>query len=245
MCPTDLKTVSSDAVHARAHSLHVLSLTLSHFHADDPVTRPEAPAQRSSSSGAQPATRARSTAFINGAATPLRNVRTIGAALVDVNGQNAAISLRDSATQLALLDRLARTTRVAANFGERLGRLRYVESRLAELAQFEDDSLREGEEEMLQRIEALDPAEGELDLLRATLRRLDGRASAVQECSEADSIIGGRTPRLLVSCWHSCWAAFSIDITRSVQGQSPRSVTYATQAQSTQAHRSLHNALAQ
>jgi hypothetical protein len=40
-------------------------------------------------------------------ATSLRVLRALGAALVDTNGQHAAIGLKDADTQLALLDRIA------------------------------------------------------------------------------------------------------------------------------------------
>ena len=53
----------------------------------------------------------RSKCYVNGAATPLKILRQIGSSLVDVNGQNASTALRSSATQLALLDRIAGTLR--------------------------------------------------------------------------------------------------------------------------------------
>ena len=101
------------------------------------------------------ATCARSAAFINGAATPLRNARTLGAALVDVNGQNAAAALRSHSTQRALLDRLARAAPMAAQCATLLRRLTRLRGRIAELAELEDEELRRGEEAALHRIEAL------------------------------------------------------------------------------------------
>jgi DNA repair protein RecN (Recombination protein N) len=49
----------------------------------------------------------RSRVLINGAASSLRVLRALGALLADVNGQHASLALRDSATQLQLLDRIA------------------------------------------------------------------------------------------------------------------------------------------
>lgn len=102
-----------------------------------------------------PASCVRSAVFINGAATPLRNARTLGAALVDVNGQNAAAALRSRSTQRTLLDRLARAAPLAAQCAGELHRLTRLRGRIVELSQLEDEELRQGEEEALARIEAL------------------------------------------------------------------------------------------
>jgi DNA repair ATPase RecN len=48
----------------------------------------------------------RSRVLINGVASSLRVLRALGALLADVNGQHASLALRDSATQLQLLDRI-------------------------------------------------------------------------------------------------------------------------------------------
>lgn len=92
------------------------------------------------------ATGVRSTVFINGAATPLRNARALGAALVDINSQNAAAALRSPVAQLALLDRLARCAPLATEFAHGLARLQAVRARLEELSDFEDGSLRQNEQ---------------------------------------------------------------------------------------------------
>eukprot|EP00892_Ulva_mutabilis_P003781 jgi/Ulvmu1/1775/UM118_0015.1 len=138
------------------------------------------------------ATCARSAVFINGAATPLRNVRTLGAALVDVNGQNAAIALRSPSTQRALLDRLARAAPLAARCGALLRELTRLRGRIADLADLEDEELRRGEEEALHRIESLQLQPGEEDVLRDMLQRLDARAAAVESCEQAHASIGHR-----------------------------------------------------
>jgi len=71
---------------------------------------PDAPTTSTTSGGeayaAQPRS-LRTRCFINGALTSMRVLRAVGAALVDTNGQHAAVGLRDSDTQLALLDRIA------------------------------------------------------------------------------------------------------------------------------------------
>lgn len=97
----------------------------------------------------------RSAVFVNGAATPLRNARTLGAALVDVNGQNAAAALRSPSTQRALLDRLARAAPLVARCAAEVQRLARLRARIGELSELEDEELRRGEEEALSRIDAL------------------------------------------------------------------------------------------
>jgi hypothetical protein len=68
----------------------------------------DAPEPPPASPAAPPPPRAlRTRCFINGALTSMRVLRTVGALLVDTNGQHAAIGLRDQETQLALLDRIA------------------------------------------------------------------------------------------------------------------------------------------
>lgn len=64
-----------------------------------------APAPAAAASGELRALRSR--CYVNGAITSLRVLRALGAELFDTNGQHAAIGLRDSDTQLALLDRIA------------------------------------------------------------------------------------------------------------------------------------------
>lgn len=88
----------------------------------------------------------RSTVCINGAATPLRNARTLGASIVDVNSQNAAAALRSPVAQLALLDRLAGCTPLATEFARAPARLQGVQERLEDLGDFEDASLRHNEQ---------------------------------------------------------------------------------------------------
>ncbi|MEW5306991.1 MAG: hypothetical protein WDW36_009414 [Sanguina aurantia] len=90
----------------------------------------------------------RSRCYINGTPTSLRVLRALGALLVDTNGQHAALSLREPATQLAMLDRLAGTAALVAAFGEALACLRAVEARLGELDELGD----EGEREALQKV---------------------------------------------------------------------------------------------
>lgn len=49
----------------------------------------------------------RSRCFVNGAPVTLRALRALGGLLVDLNGQHSSLALREGATQLALLDKVA------------------------------------------------------------------------------------------------------------------------------------------
>ena len=56
----------------------------------------------------------RSKCSLNGVATSLKTLKEVGRALVDVNGQHAALSMKDSTTQLSLLDTIAGLSNAAA-----------------------------------------------------------------------------------------------------------------------------------
>lgn len=88
---------------------------------------------QSGNEGGSTKSRARSTCFINGAATPLKILRKLGAALVDVNAQNAGVSLRSATTQRGLLDLIAGTIPLANKLATCLQQLKTVTKRLGEL----------------------------------------------------------------------------------------------------------------
>jgi DNA repair ATPase RecN len=111
-----------------------------------PASLAEDTAQANRNSASSATATVRSTSFINGAATPLRNARALGASLVDINSQNAAAALCSPSAQLALLDRLTRCSHLAASFASGLMRLQAVQERLEELSDFEDSSLRRNEQ---------------------------------------------------------------------------------------------------
>lgn len=60
-------------------------------------------------------------------------MRKLGVALVDVNAQNASLALRTAATQRGLLDMIAGTAPLAAQFAACLQSLRSVQAQLHEL----------------------------------------------------------------------------------------------------------------
>ncbi|KAL0031413.1 hypothetical protein WJX79_009850 [Trebouxia sp. C0005] len=125
-------------------------------------------------------TSVRSRCYVNGTATSLRVLRELRAALVDVNGQHAALSIRDSVTQIAMLDRIAGTTSQAAAFGASLHTLRQMEQKLADIASLGNEEERSEVQQMIQEVHRLKLVEGEERFLRARLRQLESRRSSVE-----------------------------------------------------------------
>lgn len=146
-------------------------------------------------SDAAPGARAgiRSRCFINGAATQLRVVRQLGAALVDVNGQNASLSLRSSDTQLALLDTIAGTTQTAAAFSKKLARLRALRQQLEEIEYLGDEEQRAQDQAYVDEIFGLELHAGEEDDLRNEIRAMDGRVASVRDCAAVHAAFGSRS----------------------------------------------------
>lgn len=72
----------------------------------------------------------RSRCSVNGTTTSLRVLREIGNLLVDVNGQNSSQALKESGTQLNLLDRIAGTSTKASKFASMLARVQSLEQKV-------------------------------------------------------------------------------------------------------------------
>ncbi|KAL0049069.1 hypothetical protein WJX82_005500 [Trebouxia sp. C0006] len=125
-------------------------------------------------------TSVRSRCYVNGTATSLRVLRELRAALVDVNGQHAALSIRDSVTQIAMLDRIAGITSQAAAFGGSLHTLRQMEQQLADIASLGNEEERSEIQQMIQEVHRSKLEEGEERFLRARLRQLESRRSSVE-----------------------------------------------------------------
>ncbi|KAL0026315.1 hypothetical protein WJX77_010508 [Trebouxia sp. C0004] len=125
-------------------------------------------------------TSVRSRCYVNGTATSLRVLRELRAALVDVNGQHTALSIRDSVTQVAMLDRIAGTTSQAAAFGASLHTLRQMEQQLADIASLGNEDERNEVQQMIQEVHRSKLEEGEERSLRARLRQLESRRSSVE-----------------------------------------------------------------
>eukprot|EP00887_Chlorella_sp_A99_P005825 scaffold1.g5825.t1 len=122
----------------------------------------------------------RSRCSVNGSPTSLRVLREVGRLLVDINGQHAALSLRDGSTQLVLLDRIAGTTAVAAQLADTLSAWQAAQAQLHSLDELADEAERESMQALVVAAVGLEP--GEDMRLRRRLRQLDARRSAAERC---------------------------------------------------------------
>ena len=100
-------------------------------------------------------TKSRSVARIDGKAVPLRDLQSLGPALVDIHGQSEQLSLLRPARQLELLDEFARLTELRERVGSLARERRKIERKI--------DSLRTGERELAR----------EADLLRFQIEEID------------------------------------------------------------------------
>ncbi|MCD6568431.1 MAG: DNA repair protein RecN [Dehalococcoidia bacterium] len=85
---------------------------------------------------------------VNGHSVPLRFLREIGGALIDIHGQSDHVSLNDTSRQLLLLDRYASVKNLRSEVESRAERLYRLERELK--------ALREDEREIARRIDLLD-----------------------------------------------------------------------------------------
>jgi DNA repair ATPase RecN len=134
---------------------------------------------------------ARSRCSINGAPTTLRVLREVGRALVDVNGQHAALAMRDPRAQLALLDRLGGTAAAAAATGAAWRRLQAARAQRRALLDLADEGRREALQALTDEVGAAEVEPGEDAALRRRLRELDARRSAAERCALVAVGIGG------------------------------------------------------
>eukprot|EP00899_Mesostigma_viride_P015890 jgi/Mesvir1/24301/Mv10991-RA.1 len=130
----------------------------------------------------------RSICRINGAVVPLKVLRAVGQLLVDVNGQNVQQSLVKEDAQVALLDRFAGTSSLAAQFAELVDRADELAQELHRL----DDRMAMDEDQlarMVQEINAINPRVGEDAALRRALQSLDLRRATVEACQRVHSTL--------------------------------------------------------
>ena len=142
----------------------------------------------------QPQPRAlRSRCFVNGAPTSLRVLRALGAALVDTNGQHAALGLRDPETQLALLDRVAGppALALAAAVAAKRGRLSQIHAALSGLDDLADESERARVEKLVALVTKARVEAGEERALRARLRSMDARRAALEQAAALRAAVRG------------------------------------------------------
>jgi DNA repair protein RecN (Recombination protein N) len=79
---------------------------------------------------------------INGHSVPLRLIRKIGGALIDISGQSDSVSLNDTAQQFLLLDRYANVKDLRSQVNDRVGKLHHLERELKALDADERETAR-------------------------------------------------------------------------------------------------------
>lgn len=133
----------------------------------------------------------RSRCSLNGIATSLRVLREIGRALVDVNGQHAALSIKDGGTQLELLDRLAGLRGAVATLAAAWKELLAARAALRSLDELADEKDRAALQELVDDVMAsgLEPEED--ILLKRNLRSLEARKDAAERCNLITIGLGG------------------------------------------------------
>lgn len=132
----------------------------------------------------------RSRAFINNQPVTLKDLRAIGARLVDIHGQHAHQSLLRPAAQRRILDASGKLTGEAASVAEAFSE--WQSAVKAQAALTGRSAGREAELELLRfqlgELEALNPGEGEPDALRQEsnrLRHVDQLQQAIGQAAQA------------------------------------------------------------
>lgn len=123
----------------------------------------------------------RSKCFINGAATSLRVLREIGR-LIDLNGQHASLRLKDSTTQIALLDQVAGVTPHVMELSSLWNNLQRIRSSLIALLELSDEGERAALQSLVDVVAAKGIKESEDIILKQKLRELDSRREASDRC---------------------------------------------------------------
>jgi DNA repair protein RecN (Recombination protein N) len=117
----------------------------------------------------------RSYAYVDGAAVGVKQLQEVCVAWIEPHGQNDQLRLRDPETHAGYVDVFAGNAALLAQYGEDLGVYRRAEGDLAEFDR-RIAALKEKEELLRHRIEEIDRAavaEGELDDLESTIRRME------------------------------------------------------------------------
>jgi DNA repair ATPase RecN len=133
----------------------------------------------------------RSKCSLNGTATSLRVLKEIGRVLVDVNGQHAALSMKDGGTQLELLDKLAGLRGAAATLTSAWKELLAARAALRSLDRLADENDRAELQELVDDVMAsgLEPEED--ILLKRRIRSLETRKDAAERCNLITVGLGG------------------------------------------------------
>eukprot|EP00898_Chlorokybus_atmophyticus_P007444 jgi/Chlat1/7700/Chrsp64S07147 len=159
--------------------------------------------------------RAKTICRVNGVIVPLRVLRALGSALVDINGQNVQNTLLSESAQLALLDRYAGTTQAAMEFAQ----LALKARSLGEAAEQINRATNTDADDLMDLIEDVAAAniiQGEEVKLRAELRQLENSRATIEACQRAHSAFSAG----VVTSHGSSGSVYSTlkAITRELQG---------------------------
>ncbi|KAI8467276.1 MAG: P-loop containing nucleoside triphosphate hydrolase protein [Monoraphidium minutum] len=159
---------------------------------DDP---PDAPPGAGAAPAAAPAAPRplRSRVTVNGTITSVRVLRLLGDELVDTNGQHAAVGLRDAGTQLALLDRIAGNSTLAAMLSARQARLAALQELLRGLDALGDEAERARTEKLVALVDKAGIEPGEERELRARLRSMEARKASLEQSALLRAAIRGES----------------------------------------------------
>lgn len=154
------------------------------------------------------ATSGRSRCFVNGVAVTAMQLRTLGALLVDIHGQNAHQLLMKTGEQRMLLDRHAGLGQKVVELGEKFREWQQLEHKVAE-AKTNTERLQEERERLewqVREFEKVQPQAGEweqvnqdYDRLSHAASLLEGVGSTVNELSETDHPIVSRLGSMVQS----------------------------------------------
>ena len=136
--------------------------------------------------------RVRSVCKINGATIPLKVLRELGSALVDFNGQGAAISMSTEDSQRKLLDAWGGSSHLCSQFDKLATLLMEYRAEAQKLSKI-GGADRLDLEDLINEVDAVGPRIGEDAAIKAKLRRMKRVQSTLERFDELSrSLVNGR-----------------------------------------------------
>lgn len=135
----------------------------------------------------------KSKAFINDTAVSVGLLASIGAALVEIHGQNETLTLTEPHVQLELLDNFADAMPLKADVGKNYGAWREAEKALAGYrSQIEQNGAeREALRRLADDLDRLQPKDGEAEALEQQRSLLQNAGKVTQDLDAVVSLLGG------------------------------------------------------
>ena len=124
----------------------------------------------------------RSRCTLNGVSTSLRILREVGRALVDVNGQHAALSMRDGTAQLELVDTVAGLRGAVGTLERAWKELKAAKQALRAVDALANEEDRAILQQLVDDVAAVGVDAGEDVELRRRLRQLETRRDGAERC---------------------------------------------------------------